>query len=205
MGITVEEVALIVTTSSNKLGGLNMKQIVLIGLISLIMALCGCTTEKAPAPPQQISAITLSVADKEKLMAFQKDILSIESLTDKAVKRAGEELVNVIKGGAVSINLPAIVDKAKTECLLAGESLAKKALPEVLSPEAKSLLNDGKTSLIAAYMAYAESFDAIKSFVADKNPMALLEYRKKSSQAQSLYNDATDKFKKIMTAAGVTQ
>jgi hypothetical protein len=54
-------------------------------------------------------------------------------------------------------------------------------------------------------MAYAESFDAIKSFVADKNPMALLEYRKKSSQAQSLYNDATDKFKKIMTAAGVTQ
>jgi hypothetical protein len=169
------------------------------------MALCSCTPEKAPAPQQQISALMLSVADKEKLMAFQKELMSIESLTDKAVKLAGEELMNVIKGGAVSLNLPVIVDKAKTECLLAGESLAKKALPEGLPPEAKSLLNEGKTGLIAAYTAYAESFDAIKSFVADKNPLALLEYRKKSSQAQALYNDASDKFKKIMTAAGVTQ
>ena len=205
MVITVEEVAMIVSTGINKLGDSSMKQMVLIGLIGGIMALCGCTPEKAPAPQQQISALTLSVADKEKLMAFQKEIMSIESLTDKAVKLAGEELMNVIKGGAVSINLPAIVDKAKAECLLAGESLAKKAIPEALPPEVKSLLNDGKTGLIAAYTAYAESFDAIKSFVADKNPLALLEYRKKSSQAQTLYNDASDKFKKIMTAAGVTQ
>jgi hypothetical protein len=35
--------------------------------------------------------------------------------------------------------------------------------------------------------------------------MALLDYRKKNSQAQGLYNGAADKLKKVMTAAGVTQ
>ena len=182
-----------------------MKKFVLLILISGIMALCGCTTEKAPVPQQQISAISLTAADKEKLQAFQKEILNIENLTDKAVKLAADELMNVIKGGGVSINLPSIVDKAKAECLLAGEALAKKAIPEALPPEVKTLLNDGRTGLIAAYKAYAESFDAIKSFVTDKNPMALLEYRKKNTQAQELYNGAADKFKTIMTAAGISQ
>jgi hypothetical protein len=182
-----------------------MKFIVLIVLINGIMSICGCTTEKAAEPLQKMPAVTLSSADKEKLMAFQKEILSIESVTDKAVKLAGDELMNFIKGGGASINLPSIIDKAKAECLLAGESLANKAVPEALPPEMKSLLNDGKTGLIAAYKLYAESFDAIKSFITDKNPMVLLEYRKKSSEAQELYNLAAGKFKTIMTAAGVTQ
>lgn len=182
-----------------------MKLTVLIALISGIMALCGCSVEKAPGTPQKsLAAVSLAPADKEKLMAFQKDLLSIESLTDRAVKVAGDELKKVIKGGGVSINLPGIIDKAKSECLLAGETLAKKAVPDALPPEMKSLLNDGKACLIASYKAYAESFEAIKSFATDKNPMALLEYRKKSSQAQELYNGATDKFKRIMTAAGVS-
>jgi len=55
------------------------------------------------------------------------------------------------------------------------------------------------------YRTYAESFDAIKGFVADKNPMALLEYRKKNSKAQELYNEARARFKTIMMAARVTQ
>jgi hypothetical protein len=42
-------------------------------------------------------------------------------------------------------------------------------------------------------------------FITDKNPMALLEYRKKNSEAQELYSKAADKLKKVMTAAGVTQ
>lgn len=182
-----------------------MKHIALIVFISGIMTLYGCTTEKTPVPPQQIPAISLSAADKEKLQAFQKEILNIENITDKAVKLAGDELMNVIKGGGVSINLPSIVDKAKAECLQAGETLAKKTIPESLPPEVKTLLNDGRTGLIASYKAYAESFDAIKNFVTDKNPMALLEYRKKSSQAQELYNGAAVQFKTIMTAAGVSQ
>ena len=182
-----------------------LKQIVLIGLISGIMAICGCTTEKSPPPQQQIPAITLTSVDKEKLQAFQKEILNVENLTDKAVKMAVDELKNVIKGGEVNVNVSSIIDKAKTECLLAGESLAKKAIPEALPPEAKNLLNEGKTGLIAAYKAYAESFDAIKNFITDKNPIALLEYRKKNAQALDFYNGAAAKLKTIMTAAGVAQ
>jgi len=182
-----------------------MKHTTLIILMSGIMALCGCTTEKTPVQQQQIPPLSLSAADKEKLQAFQKEVLNVENITDKAVKLAGDELMNVIKGGGVSINLPSIVDKAKAECLLAGETLAKKTIPEALPPEAKTLLNDGRTGLIAAYKAYAESFEAVRSFVTDKNPMALLEYRKKNTQALELYNGAADKFKTIMTAAGVSQ
>ena len=182
-----------------------MKQITLLLLISGIMVLCGCTTEKTPVTQQQIPAISLTAADKENLQAFQRDILNIENLTDKAVKLAGNELMNVIKGGGVSISLPSIVDRAKTECLLAGELLAKRAIPEALPPDVKTLLNDGRAGLIAAYKAYAESFDAIKSFITDKNPMALLDYRKKNTQALELYNGAADKFKTIMTAAGISQ
>jgi hypothetical protein len=178
--------------------------IALIILMGGIMALSGCTTEKTPEPQQQIPALTLSSSDKEKLMVFQKEILNIENLTDKAVKLAADELKNVIKGDGVSINLSSIVDKAKAECLLAVETLATKTIPEALPPEAKILLDEGRTGLIAAYKVYAESFDAIKSFVNDKNPMALLEYRKKSSQAQELYDGAAGKFKTIMTAAGIS-
>jgi hypothetical protein len=181
----------------------NMKHLAVLALICASMALCGCSSEKAPEPPQKIPAITLSPADKELLRAFQKDILSAENLADKAVKLAGDELKNVIKGGEVSLNLTAIIDKAKAECLLAGETLAKKAVPEALPSEAKTLLNDGKTGLSAAYKTYGESFDSVRSFVTDKNPMALFEYRKKYSQAQELSTGATDKIKQIMMAAGV--
>lgn len=182
-----------------------MRRIVMIALVIGIMALCGCTTEKTPEPPQKIPAVALPPADMEKLMAFRKELLSAENIADKAVKLAGEELKNVIKGGGGSISVSSVIDKAKAECLLAGESLAKKAVPESLPPEVKNLLTEGKTGLVAAYTAYAESFAAIKSFVTDKNPMALLEYRKKSSQAQELYSGAADKLKRILTAAGVSQ
>lgn len=182
-----------------------MKHVILFVLISGIIALFGCSAEKAPAPQQQLPAMTLSSADKEKLMDFQKDILTIENLTDKAVKLAGDELKNVIKGGGVPINLSSVIDKAKAECLLSGEALIKKTVPETLPPEIKTLLNDSKTGLGSSYKAYAESFEAIRSFITDKNPMALLEYQKKSSQAKELYATASDKLKMIMTAAGVTQ
>jgi hypothetical protein len=182
-----------------------MKQIVLYAFISAIIALCGCSTEKAPDPQQQIPAVTLSPADKEKLIAFQKELLSVESLANKAVKLAGDELKSVIKEGKISTSLPSIIDKAKAECLLAGETLAKKTVPEALPPEIKNLLNDGKTGLIASYKAYAESFDAIRSFFTDKNPLALLEYRKKYSQAEGLFNGATDKIKKVVAVTEATK
>jgi hypothetical protein len=182
-----------------------MKQVVLITLIYVALTLCGCSTEKAPEPAPKIPAIALSLADKEKLLAFQKDLLNIEGIADKAVKLAGDELKKAIKGEEVSISLSSITDRAKAECLLAGETLAKKSVPDTLPPEIKKLLNDSKADLAASYKAYAESFDAIRGFVTDKNPMALLEYRKKSSEARKLFTDATDTVKKVMTAAGASQ
>jgi len=180
-----------------------MKNFVLITLICGITAFCGCSPEKAPAPLQQIPAFTLSQTDKEKLLAFQKEMLSVENLADRAIKLAVSEVKNVITGGESSVTLPALIDKAKAECLQAGELLAKKGVPDTLPPEAKTLLAEGKTGLIVAYKAYAESFEAIKSFVADKNPMALLDYRKKNALAQEQLTAATNKLNQIMTAAGV--
>jgi hypothetical protein len=182
-----------------------MKHIASLAIIFGIMSLYGCSNENTANSKQQIPAISLSLADKEKLLAFQKEVLSVESLADKAVKLAGDELKNVIKGGEVTVNLPTIIDKAKAECLLAGEVLAKKTIPEAFPPELKKHLNDGRNGFVAAYKAYAESYDAIKSFVTDKNPMALLEYRKKFSQAQELFTGARDKFTNIMAAAGAAQ
>ncbi len=182
-----------------------MKHILWIFIISSTLTLYGCSSDKTSEAPQKSPAFALSLADKEKLVAFQKELLSVESLADKAVKMAGDELKNVIKGGEISIDLPSIIDKAKAECLLAGEVMTKKAVPEALPPEVKTLIEEGKVGLASAYKAYAESFDAIRRFVADKNPMALLEYRKKSSQAQELFNSASEKFKMIMAAAGVSQ
>lgn len=182
-----------------------MNRMVTLAVASALLIVSGCSAEKPPEPAKAIPAIVLSMADREKLATFRKDILNIENLTDKALNLAGEELKNVLKGGEISINLPSIVDKAKTECLQAGESLAKKAVPAALPPEAKRLLDESKTGLIASYRAYAESFDAIRSFTADRNPLALLEYRKKNAEAQQQLKEATEKLQRIMAAAGVTK
>lgn len=182
-----------------------MKRIIVYGLICMATALCGCTTENAPEPLQKIPAITLAPADKEKLVAFKKELLSVERFADIAVSLAGNELKKVITGGEISLSVPSIINKAKGECLLAGETLLKKTVPEALPPEAKKILTEGKTGLIDAYKGYAEAYDAMKNFVTDKNPMALLEYRKKQSQAQELFSRSTDKITMIMTAAGIAQ
>jgi hypothetical protein len=181
-----------------------MKHRVVVVLGWAIFALCGCSNQKAE-PPQQIPAITLSAADKEILAAYQKDLLTVGNLADTAVKFASAEVKNVIKGGQVSLDFASLLEKAKAECVLSGASLAQKAVPAALPPEAKRLLDDGKNGLIAANKAYAESFDAIKRFAADKDPHVLLEYRRKSSQAKELYTVAAGKFKTLMTAAGVSQ
>lgn len=182
-----------------------MKYIVFTALICGIMTLYSCSSEKSPEPQKHIPAITLSPTEKNKLIALQNEFLNIENLANKAVRLAGEELKNVLKGGEISVSLPSIIGKAKMECLQSGELLAKRAIPDFLPPEATILLTEGKTGMVAAYKTYAESFEAIRSFVEDKNPMALLEYRKKSTQAQEQLSVASNKLKIIMTAAGVSQ
>ena len=182
-----------------------MKQGLGIALICMAMALCGCSNEKAPEQPQKIPSFTLSPSEKEALVVYYKDLLSAEGLADKAVKLAEDEVMNVIKGGGGSITLATIIDKAKNECLRTVGSLAKASVPEALPPEMKSLLSEGKNDLVAAYKAHAESFEAINTFVAEKSPMALLEYRKKNSEARELFGKATGKLNQILVASGVSQ
>lgn len=182
-----------------------MKLVITIALISCMFTLISCTADKAPTALQQLPAVSLSPADKEKLVVFQNDLLNIETITDKAIKIAVDELKNVIKGGTIPTDMTSVIERAKTECLLAGETLLKKSVPETLPPEMKKLLNEGQAGLVSSYKAYAESFDAIKSFINDKNPMALLDYQKKSALAKELYTNAANKFSVIMTAAGVTK
>lgn len=181
-----------------------MKHMAIIFIGCWIMLFCACSSEKSPEPPQKLPSITLSPADKEKLLAFRNDILTTENLADKAIQLAGDELKNFIKGGEAAISLPAIIDKTRNECKITVEKLALKAIPDNLPPETKKLLNESKSELITAYKTYGEAFGSIKSFASDKNPMALLEYRKKYSQAQELVKRATEKLKMIMTSAGVS-
>jgi hypothetical protein len=173
-------------------------------LISGMIALSGCANAPATgAAPKELPAIVLSVDDKEKLKALQQELPSIEGFTVKAVKLAKDEVIRAISGGGFTLDLPGMIATGKAECLRAGDSLGSKALPEGLSPEMKGLLNEGKVGLIAAYAAYAESFDSISTFVTDMNPLAFFAYRKKYSQAQELFNSSTEKVQRIMTAAGV--
>lgn len=182
-----------------------MRQIFGIALTCMALALCGCSSGTAPEQPQKLPSFTLSPSEKAALDAYYKNILSAESLADKAVKLAKDEAMNVIKGGEGSITLASITDKAKNESLRAVESLAQANVPEALPAEVKNLLKDGKSDLIAAYTAHAESFEAIKSFIAEKSPMALLEYRNKSSQAQELLSRAASKLDQIMRASEASQ
>ena len=181
-----------------------MNSVIACALAAFLLTLSGCSAEKPPEP-QKIQAFVLSLADREKLAAFQKEVLNIENLTDKAIKVSTEELITVLKRGEISLYVPSIIDRAKSESLKAGEALAKKSIPESLPPEAKKLLNESKADFIASYKAYAESFDAVKSFTTEKNPMTLLEYRKKSTEAQEQLKGGAEKLKQIMTAAGVTK
>jgi len=205
IGLTVESAYQRTAHNHNKWEKDIMRQIVGIALTCMVLALCGCSSGTAPEQPQKLPSFTLSPSEKAALDAYCKNILSVESLADKAVKLAKNEAMNVIKGGEGSITLASLTDKAKNESLRAVESLAKTNIPEALPAEVKNLLKDGKSDLISAYTAHAESFEAIKSFIADKSPMALIEYRNKSSQAQELLSRATSRLDQIMRASEASQ
>lgn len=169
---------------------------------ALLSLLVGCSSDKAPEP-QKLAPFALSLADKEKLASFQKELINVETLADSALKVAGEELKTVLTGGEVSVNLPSIIQRGKSECLKAAESLATKAVPEALPPEAQKCLKESKTGFVACYKAYAESFDCIKRFATEKNPMALVEYRKKNAEAAEQLKAARSKLKSVVAAAGL--
>lgn len=172
-------------------------------LVIASLTIVACSQEKPAEVPQKLPAVTLAPAERESLLSFQKNLVNTEYIADKAVKVAVDEIKNVISGGQVTIDLPAIVERTKGECLKAGTELAKNAIPAKLPPELQASLRDGRDGLIASYKAYGEAFDAIRSFTAEKNPMLLLKYRKKYSQAQELYGSAAQKIKMALSSCGI--
>ncbi len=171
------------------------------------LSLLGCSSEKkqeqasTPAPPEQIKL--LSRADREKIIAFKKDLLDIENVSKKALALVGDEIKLVVKGEKESVDVASLVDKAKVEAGKSLNELITKSVPEKLPTWFSRNLADAKKGFQEGYTAKMESFAAIKRFIDEKSPMALLEYRQKDSQADKLLQDARGKLTLVLAAAGL--
>ncbi len=169
--------------------------------LCLAVAVFGCSSEKPAEVVRDV--IPLSPADKEKVAAFRKEMVNLENLTDKALKLAGSEIMNMVKGGEISVNLPDLAGKAGAECRQTCEALAKKAVPDTLPQEIKTNLSGAKDGLMAGYKLYGESFADINTFITEKKPLALIEYKQKSAQAKEQITAANDKLRKALATAGI--
>ncbi len=173
----------------------------------MTMSIFGCTSEKketqktTTAPPEQIRL--LSQADKEKILAFKKELFDIDILSKKAMTLVGEEIKLVVKGEKDSVDVAALIDKAKSESSKSFDNLLKEAVPEKLPPWFTQNLAEAKKGLLDGYRAKVVSFTAVKRFVEEKSPAALLEYKKKAAQANKLLQDAHAKLSFVLAAAGL--
>jgi hypothetical protein len=164
----------------------------------------GCSSGKKSVEAQEkVTVIPMSQADKDSLSAFRKDLTELESLTDKTMKVASEEVMKIVKGGDASISVAGLAEKAKAECLQTSDLLEKKAVPDNLPPEIRNFLVEGKNGLAASYRAHGESYEAVRVFLAEGKPLALLEYRSKSAKARELSGGATEKLERAMATAGI--
>jgi hypothetical protein len=174
-------------------------------LIFFVYALqIGCSSENRSVDARQnVTVIPMSQADKDRLSAFRKDLTDLESLTDKTLKVASEEVMKIVKGGDASTSVAGLAEKARAECLQTSDLLEKKAVPDNLPPEIRNFLVEGKNGLAASYKAHGESYEAVRVFLAEGKPLALLEYRTKSSRARELSGGATEKLERAMATAGI--
>ncbi len=177
-------------------------------IAAIALAITGCNSKEqkeetvsSQAPPEQVKM--LSQADRDNITAFRKDLLSIENVSKNALTLVGEEVKLVIKGEKGSIDMASLVDKAKAESGTLIGSLVKEAVPGKLPPWFSRNLTDAKDGFCAAYKAKIESLDAVKKFLEDKNPLSLLEYRKKAALADKLIENAKGKLALVWSAAGL--
>lgn len=178
--------------------------IVIVAIISLIGA--GCSSEQkdtslsSGAPPEQIKA--LSQTDREKIVAYEKELFDIERISKKAMALVGNEVRQVITGEKESVDTTALVDAAKGEAKKSLDTLVKKVVPANLPPWFTKNLVNAKKSFSEAYSAKIESFEAVKKFIDEKNPAALLEYKKKGALADKQFRDAREKLAAVLKASG---
>ena len=176
-------------------------------LAILSLAIFGCPSDKtetpvtATAPPEQVKL--LSQADKEKIMAFNKELFDIENLSKKTLSLVGDEIKRIVKGQQDSVNVASFVEKAKSEAGKSMDNLLKEAVPGKLPPWFNQNLAEAKKGFLDGYKAKVESFAAVKRFVDEKSPAALLEYKQKEDQSNKLLQDARSKLTLVLAAAGL--
>jgi len=181
------------------------KSILLIAaLISSLFAGCSSDRNEKPvtptAPPEEVRA--LSQGDREKIAAFEKELFSIENLSKKALAIVGNELKQVLKGEKDTVDVTALVEKAKGEASQSLNNLLTVAVPAKLPPWFTQNLMDAKKGFSDAYTAKIESFEAVKRFVDEKSPAALLEYRQKGTLADRQFQDARERLAAVLKASG---
>jgi hypothetical protein len=181
-----------------------LNKVMVIILIMGFAGQTGCSSgNRSNDARQKVTVIPLSQADKDRISAFRKDLTNIENLTDKTLKLATEEITKIVKGGEASISVTGLAEKAKSDCLQTSDLLEKKAVPDNLPPEIGNLLAEGKNGMVASYKAHGEAYEAVRIFLAESKPMALLDYRKMSTRARELSGGATANLERAMATAGI--
>jgi len=171
------------------------------------MLFSGCSAEQkdkslmSPPPPEQIK--TLTQGDREKIAAFEKEMFDIEKISKKAMTLVGNEVKQVISGEKDSVDAAALLATAKGEAMKSLDNLVTKSVPAKLPPWFSQNLSDAKKGFSDAYSAKIESFAAIKRFLDEKSPVALLEYRQKAALADKQFQDARGRLAAVLKASGL--
>jgi hypothetical protein len=172
-----------------------------------LMLFSGCSAEQKDesfmSPPPAEQAKRLSQSDRGKIAAFKKELFDIDMISKKAMALVRNEVTQVITGKKDSVDVADLVDSAKAEAKQSLDNLVTKSVPAKLPPWFSQNLSDAKKGFSDAYSAEIESFAAIKRFIDEKSPVALLEYRQKAALADKQFQDARVRLAAVLKASGL--
>jgi hypothetical protein len=171
--------------------------------VFLCLAVFGCTPERETGVTSVQEQSVVSLADREKIRVIVDELQGIEGLSHKAFELVGQEIKGLATGEKKSLDLAALVDKAKIEVLATGSGMAAKSLPAGLPPGIGQSLKEAKEGMVRAGQLKAESLEVVKRFIEEKNPVILLEYRSKLAMASKQLDGAMAKLKQVQAAAGI--
>jgi len=184
-----------------------MTKIIVLLFYAASILFSGCSAEQkeasliAPPPPEQVK--TLTQGDRENIAVFEKELFDIEKISKKAMILVGNELKQVIMGGKDSVDAAALVATAKGEAMKSLDNLVTKSVPAKLPPWFSQNLLDAKKSFSAAYTAKIESYAAIKRFIDEKSPAALVEYKQKAVLADNQFQNARKRLAAVLKASAL--
>ena len=91
--------------------------------ILLCPAISACTPEHQPPAATTREQSVLSQADREKVLDVVKELQSVNGLSDKLFELLGKEVKVLATGERTSVDLGALLEKAKNELLTAGAGI----------------------------------------------------------------------------------